>query len=192
MSLKSAHTGKVGKAFQNARILLSLTVEDVAHQTLINIEYIKAIESGDYAVFPARMFAVKYFEKYAKFLNLEISFFDIYNADVVAAANKELQSDLPDPSFMNMKKKMIYIFFICFFLLLSIFFIFIESDDPDKLLDTKSMESMIQPLATESKIIEEFHEEINKLHDEINNFFIQDKLDSVQLGVNVDSSEPET
>ena len=192
MSLKSAHTGKVGKAFQNARILLSLTVEDVAHQTLINIEYIKAIESGDYAVFPARMFAVKYFEKYAKFLNLEISFFDIYNADVVAAANKELQSDLPDPSFMHMKKKMIYIFFICFFLLLSIFFIFIESDDPDKLLDTKSMESMIQPLATESKIIEEFHEEINKLHDEINNFFIQDKLDSVQLGVNVDSSEPET
>lgn len=192
MSLKSAHTGKVGKAFQNARIPLSLTVEDVAHQTLINIEYIKAIESGDYAVFPARMFAVKYFEKYAKFLNLEISFFDIYNADVVAAANKELQSDLPDPSFMNMKKNMIYIFFICFFLLLSIFFIFIDSDDPDKLLDTKSMESMIQPLATESKIIEEAHEEINKLHDEINNFFIQDKLDSVQLGVNVDSSEPET
>ena len=192
MSLKSAHTGKVGKAFQNARILLSLTVEDVAHQTLINIEYIKAIESGDYAVFPARMFAVKYFEKYAKFLNLEISFFDIYNADVVAAANKELQSDLPDPSFMNMKKNMIYIFFICFFLLLSMFFIFVDSDDPDKLPDTKSMESMIQPLATESKIIEEVHEEINKLHDEINNFFIQDKLDSVQLGVNVDSSEPET
>ena len=192
MSLKSAHTGKVGKAFQNARILLSLTVEDVAHQTFINIEYIKAIESGDYAVFPARMFAVKYFEKYAKFLNLEISFFDIYNADVVAAANKELQSDLPDPSFMNMKKNMIYIFFICFFLLLSIFFIFVDSDDPDKLLDTKSMESIIQPLATESKIIEEVHEEINKLHDEINNFFIQDKLDSVQLGVNVDSSEPET
>ena len=59
-------------------------------------------------------------------------------------------------------------------------------------LNTKSMESMIQPLATESKIIEEVHEEINKLHDEINNFFIQDKLDSVQLGVNVDSSEPET
>jgi hypothetical protein len=54
------------------------------------------------------------------------------------------------------------------------------------------MESIIQPLATESKIIEEVHEEINKLHDEINNFFIQDKLDSVQLGVNVDSSEPET
>ena len=191
MSLKSAHTGKVGKAFQNARILLSLTVEDVAHQTLINIEYIKAIESGDYAVFPARMFAVKYFEKYAKFLNLEISFFDIYNADVVAAANKELQSDLPDPSFMNMKKNMIYIFFICFFLLLLIFYIFNASNDFERLSEFQSKENVIQPLAAVSKMEEVVNQDINKLHDEINNFFIQDKLDSVQLDVNVDSLEPE-
>ena len=35
------------------------------------------------------------------------------------------------------------------------------------------------------------NQDINKLHDEINNFFIQDKLDSVQLDVNVDSLEPE-
>ena len=192
MSLKSAHTAKIGKAFKNARLRLSLTEKEVANQTLINLEFIKAIERGDYAIFPARIFAIQYFNKYAKFLNLKIAFFDIYNAEVVAEAEKDSESDLPDPSFMNMKKKMIYIFFICFFLLLSIFFIFIDSDDPDKLLDTKSMESIIQPLATESKIIEEVHEEINKLHDEINNFFIQDKLDSVQLGVNVDSSEPET
>jgi hypothetical protein len=34
-------------------------------------------------------------------------------------------------------------------------------------------------------------QDINILHDEINNFFIQDKLDSLQLDVNVDSSEPE-
>ena len=131
MSLKSAHTGKVGKAFKNARILRSMTVEEVAHQTLISAEYIKAIESGDYAVFPARMFAVQYFKKYAKFLNLEIGFFDIYNADVVAAANKESQSDLPDPSFL--KQNMVYIFFICFFLLLSIFYIFNASNDFERL-----------------------------------------------------------
>ena len=74
MNLKSAHTGKIGKAFINARLLRSMTQEDVAGLTLINVDYIKAIESGDYAVFPARMFAVKYFEKYAKFLNLDINF----------------------------------------------------------------------------------------------------------------------
>ena len=51
MNLKSAHTGKVGKAFINARISRSMTQKEVADATLINIEYIKAIESGDYAIF---------------------------------------------------------------------------------------------------------------------------------------------
>ena len=36
-----------------------------------------------------------------------------------------------------------------------------------------------------------FENDIGVLHKEINNFFIQDKLDSVQLDVNVDSLEPE-
>ena len=86
MNLKSAHTGKIGKTFKKARILRSMNENEVAAETLINIEYIKAIESGDYSVFPARMFALQYFKKYSKFLNLEIDFFDIYNAEVVAAA----------------------------------------------------------------------------------------------------------
>ena len=34
-----------------------------------------------------------------------------------------------------------------------------------------------------------FKNDVNGLHDEINNFFIQYKLDSIQLDVNVDSSE---
>ena len=33
--------------------------------------------------------------------------------------------------------------------------------------------------------------DINELHHEINKFFIQDKLDSIQLDVTVDSSESE-
>jgi len=33
--------------------------------------------------------------------------------------------------------------------------------------------------------------DINLLHGEINNFFIQDKLDSIQLDVTVDSLEPD-
>ena len=86
MNLKSAHTGKIGKVFKNSRTIRSMNEREVADETLINIEYIKAIESGDYTVFPARIFAVQYFKKYSKFLNLEIDFFDIYNAEVVAAA----------------------------------------------------------------------------------------------------------
>ena len=76
MSLKSAHTAKIGKAFVNARRLRSISQEEAASTALININFIKAIESGDYSIFPARIFAVQYFEKYAKFLNLDINFFD--------------------------------------------------------------------------------------------------------------------
>ena len=86
MNLKSAHTGKIGKVFKNTRTMRSMNKREVADEALINIEYIKAIESGDYSVFPARMFALQYFMKYSKFLNLEIDFFDIYNTEVVVAA----------------------------------------------------------------------------------------------------------
>jgi len=122
MTFKSAHTAKVGKAFKNARILRSMTEEEVATQLLTNIEYIKGIESGDYGIFPARIFAVQYFKKYAKFLNLEISFFDIYNAEVVAKAEKEVESDLSNKFFL--KKNIIYISIIFLVFLISLIFIF--------------------------------------------------------------------
>jgi cytoskeletal protein RodZ len=122
MTFKSAHTAKVGKAFKNARILHSMTEEEVATQISINIKYIKGIESGDYGIFPARIFAVQYFKKYAKFLNLEISFFDIYNAEVVAKAEKEVESDLSNKFFL--KKNIIYISIIFLVFLISLIFIF--------------------------------------------------------------------
>ena len=60
---------------------MSLSEEDVATQTSININYIRGIESGDYSVFPARVFALRYYTKYANFLNIQIPFFDLYNMD---------------------------------------------------------------------------------------------------------------
>ena len=78
--LRSAHTCKIGKVFKERRELLSLTKSEVASNTSININYIKGIEHGDYSVFPARIFAIQYFRKYADFLGLRLNFFDIYNA----------------------------------------------------------------------------------------------------------------
>ena len=75
--------------------------------------------------------------------------------------------------------------------MLSIFYIFNASNDFERLSEVQSKENVIQPLAAVSKMEEVVNQDINKLHDEINNFFIQDKLDSVQLDVNVDSLEPE-
>jgi hypothetical protein len=36
-----------------------------------------------------------------------------------------------------------------------------------------------------------FDNDIDELHNKINNFFVQDKLDSIQLDVTVDLLEPE-
>ena len=81
MIFKSAQTAKVGKIFKNARLQKSLSLSEVSSEAVINVEYIRAIESGDYAVFPARMFALRYFEKYSIFLGINQDFFDIYDAD---------------------------------------------------------------------------------------------------------------
>ena len=79
-NLKSAHTCKIGVVFKERRLLLPLSKSEAAFQTCININYIKAIESGNYSIFPARIFAAQYFRKYADFLGLKLEFFDIYNS----------------------------------------------------------------------------------------------------------------
>jgi|TARA_B100001142_G_C14236355_1_gene617506 cytoskeletal protein RodZ len=78
--LRSAHTCKIGKVFKDRRKLLLLSESQVASKISVNINYISAIEHGDYSIFPARIFALAYFKKYANFLNLKIDFFDIYNS----------------------------------------------------------------------------------------------------------------
>ncbi|MDA9079680.1 helix-turn-helix domain-containing protein [Gammaproteobacteria bacterium] len=89
-NLKTAHTSKIGSIFKDRRALMSLGEEEVASQTFINIKYIRAIESGDYSAFPARVFALKYYSKYANFLNIRIPFFDLYtmNAHHAQRENK--------------------------------------------------------------------------------------------------------
>ena len=81
MILKSAQTAKIGKQFKSMRESLGLSEAEVSAKIFINTDYIKAIESGDYSIFPARMFALSYFEKYSIFLGINQVFFDIYDAD---------------------------------------------------------------------------------------------------------------
>ena len=189
MTLKSAHTGKIGKAFKNARTYRDLSLREVALKTLINIDYIKAIESGDYSIFPARIFAVQYFEKYSKFLGLQIPFFDIYNADVVAELEKQELAKNPKNFFLE--KNLFSIFATCLFVILIFFVIFLINLTSTRFIDepVKNIEQ-IMPLNKdpESNLLNK--SEINSLHLEINNFFIKDALDSSGLSVNVDLAEP--
>ena len=78
--LRSAYTCKVGKVFQKRRQLLTLTESEVSYKLCVNVNYIKGIEQGDYSVFPARIFAIQYFRKYADFLELKLNFCDVYNS----------------------------------------------------------------------------------------------------------------
>ena len=89
-NLKTSHTSKIGSIFKDRRVLMSLSQESVATQILVNVKYIRAIESGDYSAFPARVFALRYYTKYANFLNIRIPFFDLYsmNADHIQRENK--------------------------------------------------------------------------------------------------------
>ena len=79
MILKSAQTAKIGKKFKNARELLGLSENEVSMETFMRTDFIQAIESGDYSIFPARIFALSYFKKYATFLGIQVIFFDIYD-----------------------------------------------------------------------------------------------------------------
>jgi len=81
MILKSAQTAKIGKQFKIMRVSLGLSEIQVSEKTYINEDFIKAIESGDYSIFPSKIFALRYFEKYSMFLGINQEFFDIYYAD---------------------------------------------------------------------------------------------------------------
>lgn len=189
MTLKSAHTGKIGKAFKNARTYRDLSLSEVASKTLINIDYIKAIESGDYSIFPARMFAVQYFEKYSKFLGLQIRFFDIYNADMVAELEKQ---ELAQNSKKNPTKKYLYpIFAASFFILLIFIVIFLINLTSSNVIDESvNDEEQAVPMRIDPEMNSLNELDINSVHLEINNFFIQDTLDSSELSVTVDLPKP--
>jgi len=192
MIFKSAQTAKVGKIFKNARLQKSLSLSEVSSEAVINVEYIRAIESGDYSIFPARTYTVKYFEKYANFLSISPRFFDIYNSDVVAKAEKEEQArkSLKEPFF---GKNKVFASVLIILTLIAIVFLII-SRNPIDLLSEHTPESSIiinsQEFNTTSN--ESLKYEIEELNNKINSFLNTDTLDSNEVNVNVDSKEPDT
>ena len=191
MIFKSAQTAKVGKIFKNARLQKSLSLSEVSTEAVINVEYIRAIESGDYSIFPARTYTVKYFEKYANFLSINAKFFDIYNADVVAKAEKEEQSS-KSPKEAFFKKNNVFASVLLILILIAIVFLInssshideVREHNPESLKINNSLE-----FNTASK--ESLKYEIVELNNKINSFLNTDKLDSNEVNVNVDSKEPD-
>ena len=188
MNLKSAQTAKVGKIFKDARLQKSLSLTEVSIEAVINIEYIRAIESGDYSVFPARTYALKYFEKYATFLSIEATFFDIFNLDLIEkAAREEKLRNHPEPF---LEKNKIFSSLLVVITLIAIIFLVILGDS----IEEKSDETSINPVMPDSLELnvepeQSLKSEIKELNNQINDFLYTDKLDSNESNVNVDSIE---
>ena len=188
MNLKSAQTAKVGKIFKDARLQKSLSLTEVSIEAVINIEYIRAIESGDYSVFPARTYALKYFEKYANFLSVEATFFDIFNLDLIEkAAREEKLRNHPEPF---LEKNKIFSSLLVVITLIAIIFLVILGDS----IEEKSDETSINPVMPDSLELnvepeQSLKSEIKELNNQINDFLYTDKLDSNESNVNVDSIE---
>lgn len=122
MSLRSAQTAKIGKKFKSMRESLGLSESQVSEKTYINVDYIKAIESGDYSIFPARMFALSYFERYSIFLGIDQVFFDIYDSDNLPKISEDINKRQIKDFYPQIK-------IAAPLMLLAIFFIFIGEDD---------------------------------------------------------------
>ena len=122
MSLRSAQTAKIGKKFKSMRESLGLSESQVSEKTYINVDYIKAIESGDYSIFPARMFALSYFERYSIFLGIDQVFFDIYDSDSLPKSREDINKRQIKDFYPQIK-------IAASLMLLAIFFIFIGEDD---------------------------------------------------------------
>ena len=118
MKMKSAQTAKIGKKFKIARELLGLSEIEVSGITFINVDYIRAIESGDYDIFPARMFALRYFEKYSSFLKIKQVFFDIYGADNIPDDSNDIKKDWIKDFYPQIKIAAISSLFIIFTIIL--------------------------------------------------------------------------
>ena len=191
MTLKSAQTAKVGKIFKDARLQKSLSLSEVSIEALINVEYIRAIESGDYSIFPARTYTVKYFEKYANFLSINPKFFDIYNADVVAKAEKEEQSRKSSKEAFFRKNNVFTSVLLILTLIAIVFLIFSSSPIDEVSEQTQESLKINNSLEFNTASKESLKYEIVELNNKINSFLNTDILDSNKVNVNVDSKEPD-
>ena len=75
--------------------------------------------------------------------------------------------------------------------LTSLIFIFQGSNNYREASDISFQKTLSNEDALRQDVQSNFDNDIDELHNKINNFFVQDKLDSIQLDVTVDLLEPE-
>ena len=174
--LKSANSAKIGKRFLDARANLNLSIEEVASKSLINIKYIKAIESGDYSDFPSEVFSRAYFKKYATFLNLKLDFPAIYATE--NRKNKIIKKAFPISSQPILK---LLISSLIIVISLVTVFLFLNSTDKNQIKNepniaiTKASEANILKIIQDVQINFDINDEI-KSNNQIEDTFNEGKI----------------
>ena len=59
--MKTALSAKIGKKIKEKRLELKLTIHEISNEINLTEKFLKAIENGDYSIFPAKTFARGYF-----------------------------------------------------------------------------------------------------------------------------------
>ena len=77
--MKTALSAKIGKKIKEKRLELKLTIHGVSNEINLTEKFLKAIENGDYSIFPAKAFARGYFVKYTTHLGLDLEFPELAN-----------------------------------------------------------------------------------------------------------------
>ena len=77
--MKTALSAKIGKKIKEKRLELKLTIHEVSNEINLTEKFLKAIENGDYSIYPAKAFARGYFIKYTSHLGLDLEFPELAN-----------------------------------------------------------------------------------------------------------------
>ena len=112
---------RAGGKLYKKRKDLKLSLEEISSKTKISKQYLKALESGDYSIFPADIFARGYFKQYAKFIGLEIP--------PPVKNNKNQETEIKVHINTNSNFSLGFSIFIFFALMVGITFLDINSDN---------------------------------------------------------------
>ena len=77
--MKTALSAKIGKKIKEKRLELKQTIYEISNEINLTEKFLKAIENGNYSIFPAKAFARGYFVKYTTHLGLDLEFPELAN-----------------------------------------------------------------------------------------------------------------
>tara|TARA_B100001248_G_scaffold203265_1_gene157473 strand:+ start:4587 stop:5435 length:849 start_codon:yes stop_codon:yes gene_type:complete len=146
--MKTALSAKIGKKIKEKRLALKLTIHEISNEINLTEKFLKAIENGDYSIFPAKAFARGYFVKYTTHLGLDLEFpelaNEVFEEDKLAQSNQSAKH-LKTKSINNViasYKKPLLVAGIILFLLLIVSVLARSSSDENQIKSSSGEDSI--------------------------------------------------